>query len=199
MSDECSSDQLSAKDARESKVLKQLLAINVSMFVFELLIGFFGRSTGLIADSLDMFADAAVYGISLYAVGKSLNYKNKAATWSGYIQLALALLVLFEVGRRFFQGGEPSAPLMVFASFVALTANLTCMALISKHRKGAVHMRASWIFSTNDVIANLGVIIAGALVYFFASPWPDLIIGTVISIVVFSGALKILKLSQTDK
>lgn len=54
-------------------------------------------------------------------------------------------------------------------------------------------MRASWIFSTNDVIANLGVIISGALVAIVGSRYPDLIIGTIISMVVVRGGLKILK------
>lgn len=188
----------SSTDADESKVLKQLLAINGAMFIFELVAGLFGRSTGLIADSLDMFADAAVYGISLYAVGRSMGYKKTAAKFSGYMQVALSIMVMFEVVRRFFEGGEPSVPLMVVISFIALVANVTCLLLISKHRKGAVHMRASWIFSTNDVIANFGVILAAGLVYVTKSPWPDLIVGAIISMVVFSGALKILKLSRAS-
>ena len=182
--------------AGESRVLKQLLAINAIMFFVELGIGFAAQSTGLIADSLDMFADAAVYGMSLYAVGKSGHHKRRAARFSGYIQLVLAVMALSEVVRRAFFGGEPDAPLMMGVSFVALIANVTCMALLAKHREGAVHMKASWIFSTNDVIANLGVIAAGSIVYFTSKQWPDLLIGAIIAIVVLRGALKILKISR---
>lgn len=57
-----------ASSASESKVLWQLLAINGFMFVAEMVFGLYAQSAGLIADSLDMFADAAVYGLSLYAV-----------------------------------------------------------------------------------------------------------------------------------
>jgi len=57
-------------------------------------------------------------------------------------------------------------------------------------------MRASWIFSTNDVIANAGVILAGFLVAWTGSRLPDLIVGCMIAVVVFSGALRILRLRQ---
>lgn len=182
--------------AAESRVLKQLLAINAVMFVIELVVGFAAQSTGLIADSLDMFADAAVYGMSLYAVGKAVHYKRRAARFSGYIQLILAVMALSEVLRRAFYGGEPDAPLMMGISLLALIANVSCMALLSKHREGEVHMKASWIFSTNDVIANLGVIAAGAIVYFTKDQWPDLVIGSIIALVVLSGAFKILRISK---
>jgi Co/Zn/Cd efflux system component len=75
---------------------------------------------------------------------------------------------------------------------VALIANVYCLMLISRHRDSGVHMRASWIFSTNDVIANLGVIISGGLVWALGSRYPDLVVGTIISIVVARGGFKIL-------
>lgn len=180
----------------EARVLKILLAINAVMFVVEIALGWFAQSTGLIADSLDMFADAAVYGVSLYAVGKAFQRQRQAARLSGYLQLLLAVMAIVEVARRFYFGSEPFASYMVVVSFVALAANVSCLALISRHRTGGVHMQASWIFSANDVIANMGVILAGALVYVTKSPYPDLIIGGIIAVIVFRGALKILKISS---
>jgi len=56
-----------------------------------------------------------------------------------------------------------------------------CMALLSRHRTGGVHMRANWSFSTNDVLANVGVIAAGALVAWSGSNLPDLVIGSAIA------------------
>lgn len=180
----------------EARVLKILLAINALMFVIEITLGWIAQSTGLIADSLDMFADAAVYGVSLYAVGKALVRQRQAARLSGYLQLLLAATAIFEVGRRFYFGSEPFASYMMAVSLLALVANVSCLALISKHRTGGVHMQASWIFSANDVIANLGVILAGALVFVTKSPYPDLIIGAIIAVIVFRGAIKILKISS---
>lgn len=58
-------------DAAEARTLKILLGINGGMFILEIIVGFIAQSTGLIADSVDMFADAAVYGLALFAVGKA--------------------------------------------------------------------------------------------------------------------------------
>ncbi|MGE3756393.1 MAG: cation transporter [Pseudobdellovibrionaceae bacterium] len=187
------------KSKSESHVLIILFAINGSMFFVELIAGFFAQSAGLIADSLDMFADAIVYGVSLYAVGRAKQLQARAAALSGVFQLILALGALGEVFRRFIFGSEPNSPMMMGISVLALIANVSCLLLLVRHREGAVHMKASWIFSTNDVIANIGVIIAGGLVYFFDSRIPDLIVGLIIAFIVFRGSIVIIKLARSSQ
>jgi len=183
-----------AEDARQSRVLTQLLIINGAMFVIEIVTGFLAQSTGLIADALDMFADAGVYGVSLYAVGRAAAIKLRAARLAGWLQLALAIGALIEVIRRAVFGSEPVSALMMGMGAVALAANVASLLLLARHRGGGAHMRASWIFSTNDVLANLGVIVAGALVLVTGSALPDLVIGTLIALVVANGARRILAL-----
>lgn len=178
----------------EAATLSVLLAINAVMFAVEFAAGVVAQSAGLIADSLDMFADAAVYGLSLYAVGRSGAHKLWAAHLSGRLQLALALGAFVEVVRRLAFGSQPEPPYMMVVAAIALVANVACMYLIARHRKGGAHMRASWIFSTNDVLANLGVMAAGALVAWTGSRLPDLVIGAIIAAVVLSGAIRILRL-----
>lgn len=181
---------------KEAKVLKQLLAINGFMFVFEIIFGIYARSMGLVSDSLDMLADATVYGLSLYAVGKSLSRKKYAAKFSGYLQIVLALAALSETVRRFYFGSDPEGLYMIGIAFIALLANVSCLLILFKHKEGGVHMKASWIFSTNDVIANMGVIAAGFFVYFLRSPYPDLVIGLIVAIIVLRGAMAILKIAK---
>jgi copper chaperone CopZ len=181
-------------DAAEARTLKLLLAINGAMFVFEMIVGLIAQSTGLIADSLDMFADAAVYGLALYAVGRAAVLKVKAAHIAGWLQVLLALGALAEVVRRAVSGSEPESSLMMGIGLVALVANVICLVLIAKKRDRGAHMTASYIFSANDVIANAGVIVAGALVAWTGSSYPDLLIGTVIALVVLNGARRILNL-----
>lgn len=178
----------------ESRVLKQLLVVNGAMFVVELALGMVAESTSLIADSLDMFADAAVYGLSLYAVGRAAVTQRRAARVSGWLQMALALGALTEVVRRAVVGSEPVEALMIAVALVALGANLTCVALLAKHREGGAHLRASWIFSTNDALANLGVVVAGVLVAVTGTSWPDLAVGTAVGLLVLWGAVRILRL-----
>ena len=155
------------------------------------------QSTGLIADSLDMLADAGVYGISLYVVGRGIQLQASAARISGVLQIVLGAGVFVEVCRRLFYGNEPESLLIIAVGAVALVANVFCLVLISRHRDAGVHMRASWIFSANDVIANLGVIISGVLVWLVGNRYPDLLVGAIISALVISGGFKILREART--
>ena len=185
--------RIEARDRTQRRALVPLLAINGLMFVVELAAGIAGQSTGLIADSLDMLADATVYGLSLYAVGKPPQAKARAARLSGVFQMLLALGVIADVLRRFVFGSEPLSKWMVGMGLLALGANMLCLLLIARHRHGEIHMRASWIFSRNDVIANLGVIAAGLLVAWLSSPLPDLVIGLGIAVLVLNGGIRIVR------
>lgn len=182
------------EDRSEASTLKLLLAINGAMFLIEIVLGIVAQSTGLIADSLDMFADAAVYGLALYAVGRAASLKLRAAHLAGWLQVLLALGALAEVIRRFVFGSEPESGLMMGIGALALVANVACLFLITKKKDAGAHMKASYIFSANDVIANLGVIAAGALVAWTGSAYPDLVIGSIIAVVVLNGARRILAL-----
>lgn len=185
--------EVEIKDASQKRVLYWLLGINATMFFVEMTVGILADSTALIADSMDMLADAVVYGIGIYAVGKSILHKAKAAQISGYFQLLLGVIILIDITRRLFLGSEPISSLMIGMGFIALSANVACLMIIRNHKNDEVHMRASWIFSANDVIANMGVIIAGVLVVWLDSRVPDLVIGCIVSIVVLRGAWMILK------
>ena len=160
--------------------------------------GLISKSMGLVADSLDMLADSFVYGISLFAVGGSIVKKKKIANLAGYFQILLALIGFAEVLRRFF-GNEklPDFSTMIIVSILALIANGICLYLLQKSKsKKEAHMKASMIFTSNDIIINTGVIIAALLVNWLNSSTPDLIIGTIVFIIVIQGAIRILKIGR---
>lgn len=182
---------------RESKLLWQVLSINFFFFALELTTGFISNSMGLVADSLDMLADSIVYGLALIAVGGTITRKKNIAKSAGYFQLTLAIFGFIEVIRRFV-GTEtiPAFQTMINISILALIGNGICLYLLQKSKSKEAHMQASMIFTSNDVIVNLGVIIAGGLVYLTNSKYPDLIVGTIVFFIVGKGAIKILKLSK---
>jgi Co/Zn/Cd efflux system component len=188
-------------DVDDSSVQKSLLwtvlLINFSFFVIEALFGFISGSMGLVADSLDMLADAIVYGLSLIAVGAAFASKKTVAKMSGYFQLFLALIGFLEVVRRFI-GLEilPDFRTMISVSVLALIANSVCLYLLQRSKNQEVHIKATMIFTSNDVIINLGVITAGLLVNWLNSGIPDLIIGAIVFIIVTRGAFKILSLAK---
>jgi len=181
----------------QASLLWKVLSINFGFFILEMTTGLISRSMGLVADSLDMLADALVYGLSLFAVGGSMSRKMRIAGVSGYFQMTLAIVGLVEVIRRFLGYEEvPDFRVMIVISVLALIANALCLYLLQKSKSQEAHMKASMIFTSNDIVINLGVIIAGVLVFVLNSKYPDLIIGSIVFIIVTRGALSILKLSK---
>ncbi|MBC3540776.1 cation transporter [Rufibacter sediminis] len=188
----------SASAGDERKLLLLVLGINAAFFLLEITAGFLANSMGLIADSLDMLADALVYGLSLWAVGSTLARQKNIAKMSGYLQLGLAVLGFAEVVRRFLSSETlPDFWTMVGVSAFALIGNSVSLYLLQKSQSKGAHMKASMIFTSNDVIANLGVIMAGGLVYFTQSPMPDLVIGVLVFLLVIRGAFRILSLAKS--
>ncbi len=190
MSDCCVSE---ARNARERKLLWVVLILNGLMFIVEFIAGWLADSSGLLADSLDMLADAMVYSLSLYAVGHSMNRKARAAMLNGSLQLILGCLVLLDVGRRIWLDSTPQPEMMTTIALLALMVNMTCFALLFQFRQGDINLRASWICSRNDVLANAGVLAAASLVTWLESPWPDWLIGAAIAGVVIHSALLIIR------
>src|SRR5690606_21131378 len=133
---------------------------------------------------------------ALMVVGKTIVYKKRVVKLSGYFQITLALLGFTEVVRRYFFPDEmPDYLMMIIISALALAANAASLYILQRSKSKEVHMQASMIFTSNDIIVNAGVIAAGILVLMLASPLPDLIIGVVIFTMVLRGAVRILKLS----
>lgn len=185
---------------QERTLLWQVLGINFLFFVIELTTGLFSHSMGLVADSLDMLADSIVYALALWAVGKASSSKQKIAKVAGYFQLILAIWGFIEVIRRFMGfDSTPAFQTMIIVSVLALIGNATCLYLLQKSKSKEAHMQASMIFTSNDVIVNLGVVIAGVLVYLTDSKYPDLLVGLAVFLIVGQGAIKILNLSKNDK
>ncbi len=189
---------VSGSNQIETRTLGLLLVINAAMFVVELAAGWVAQSAGLIADSLDMLADAGVYTVALLAVGSTTRRKTHAAAVSGVIQLALAVLLAFEIARRAVSGSEPMSLLMILISALALVANAACVVLLRKHRHGEIHMRGALIFSTTDVQVNVGVMVAGLLVMITGVGWPDLVIGAGVCALVVRGGVRILKQAKAS-
>jgi len=181
----------------QSKLLWQVLIINFIFFILEITFGLLSNSMGLVADSLDMLSDSFVYGLSLFAVGAVVVRKKRIAKFSGYVQILLALVGITEVFRRyFFEDDIPDYLTMIIVSVFALMANWLCLFLLQQSKSEEAHMKASMIFTSNDIIINSGVIIAGILVNVLSDRLPDLIIGSIVFVIVLRGAFRILKLAK---
>lgn len=183
----------------EQKILTIALLLNALMFVIGLIAGILAQSTALIADALDMLADASAYALGLWAVGRAIYFKAIIARLSGGILLFLGIGVLFEVGRRMWLGSSPESIIMIAVASLSLLVNTIVLIFLRKFRQGEVHLRATWIFTRADVIANLGVILSGILVMLTKSRYPDLIVGFAIGLYVIREAIEIFRATNINK
>jgi cation diffusion facilitator family transporter len=169
--------------AGQQRVLLIVLAINLIMFVGEFAAGLLADSAALIADSADNLGDAFVYSLSLYVLYRSQRWRAGAAFVKGLIQLGFGLGVAAQVVLKSLHGAEPIGLVMMGAAAVALVGNLTCFALLMRHRGDDVNMRSVWLCSRNDVLGNIGVIVAGLTVAGSGRAWPDLVVGGIMAAV----------------
>lgn len=183
----------------ERRSLWWALALNAAMAGVGGVGGWVAESTGLLADALDMLSDASAYAIALLAIGRSAVFKARAAGWSGAALLLLGAGMLLEVGRRAVQGSEPVSGAMVAIALLSLAVNVTVLRLLRRFREGEVHLRAAWIFTRADVVANLGVIAAALLVLATRSPIPDLVVGAAIGLYVIREALEIVRQARAAR
>ena len=201
MTDQCcetKATELAAVILRQRRVLVVVLAVNVAMFFIEFGTGLMSRSTALLADSLDMLGDSFVYGFSLLVLHRSLMWRARAALAKGVIMAAFGFGVLLEAVLSLRAGVPPLAPAMVAIGTLALVANTYCFSLLWRHRTDDINLRSTWLCSRNDLIANGAVLVAGGLVAWSQSFWPDVIVGIAIAILFLRTAALVIRESLTE-
>lgn len=162
------------------------------MFVIEVTAGWLGHSLGLVADGLDMLADASAYLIALIAVSRGPHFKANAAMLSGLLLLVLGLFVVIEAVLRAKTGEAPEGLLMIGVAAAAAVVNGTVLTLLNRHRDEGVHINATWIFTRVDVIANIAVVISGVAVLVTGIRYLDIMVGAAIGLYVCKEAFEIL-------
>ena len=180
-------------DRQQRRVLSVVLAINVAMFLVELAAGFLAHSTALLADSADMLGDSIAYGFSLYVIGRGPAWQARAALLKGGIMAAFGAGLLIEVGTKLVRGVTPSADIMSGIGALALVANASVLFFLWRHRADDLNMRSVWLCSRNDVIANVGVLLAAVGVALTGSPWPDIAVGLGIAGLFVVSALDVIR------
>jgi Co/Zn/Cd efflux system component len=88
--------------------------------------------------------------------------------------------------------GVPDAPVMGLIGVAALAANVTSVLMLMRYKDGDANVRSVWLCSRNDAIGNVAVMVAAGLVWFFASPWPDLAVAIAMAALFLNSARQIL-------
>ena len=181
-----------AAQTQQRRVLVIVLLVNAGMFVAEFGAGIIAGSAALMADASDMLGDALVYGVSLYAITRSDRWKARAAAFKGVLILILGLGIVVNISVKLTSGVPPSSTLMLIFGGIALVANVFCLSLLWQFRSKDVNMASTFECSRNDVISNVGVLIAAGAVAALASPWPDVVIGGLMAVIMLRSAVRVL-------
>jgi Co/Zn/Cd efflux system component len=177
----------------ERRTLWVVLLLNAAIAGGFFVSGFFADSSALVANGVDNSADVAVYAISLAALSRGDQWKTRAAKASGAMLLLFAVAILVDVARRYLQGSEPIGATMMIMSAIAAVVNYICLRLLPRLEKPDVNLRAATTFSFNDFVSNGGILIAGALVMWLGSNWPDLLVGLATAAIAIKGGAEILR------
>jgi len=187
--------EITALRVSHGRVLWIVLVINAVMFFVEGTAGLFAHSTSLLADALDMLGDALVYGFSLFVLARSVRWQTSAALMKGIFMLAFGVGVLIEAAYKVLHPVMPGVETMGIVGGLALAANLACFFLLYRHRSDNLNMSSTWLCSRNDLIANVGVLLAAGSCYLLSSRWPDIIVGVIIAGVFIESAFHVLRQS----
>ena len=175
-----------------------VVLLNVGYGVIEIFGSFLSGSQALQADALDFVGDGLISFLGLIAVGWGLAARAKAALLQGVFLGLLGLGVIGSTLYRVFVEHEPETLLMGGFAVVAFIVNVAAALVLLPHRKGDANMRAVWLFSRNDAIGNLAVVVAAVLVWALGSPWPDLLVAFAVAGLFLQSAWSIIRDARSD-
>lgn len=189
----CGPNDLTHTTAAYRRALWIAVLLNIGYGAVEMVGGFLAGSQALKADALDFLGDGSITLMGLLAISWGAAWRARAAFVQGAFLATLGIAVLAMTTYRVVVLQTPEAELMGAFAIVALTVNAAAAMVLMKHRTGDANVRAVWLFSRNDALANLAVVIAAGVVWLTGSAWPDLIVAAIIAGIFLHSAFEILR------
>jgi cation diffusion facilitator family transporter len=180
------------------RALWLVVALNLGFGVIEVVGGLVAGSQALLADSLDFLGDGTITLLGLLALGWAATARAKIAYAQGLFLLTLDIGVIGVAIWRAMTATAPEAELMGGIGLAALAVNVTAALILSRYREGDANVRAVWLFSRNDALANVAVIVAAGLVAWTDRAWPDLAVAAVIAALFLHSAFEILRSARAE-
>ncbi len=191
----CHADEKrAASDPAYRRALWIVVILNLGFGLIEIVGGFFARSQALKADALDFLGDGSITLVGLLALGWAEHQRARVALAQGWFLAALGVGVISMAVWRALHAIPPEAEIMGGLGIAGLVVNVTAaMALMPFRDKGDANARAIWLFSRNDALANIAVVVAAGLVFLLKSAWPDLIVAAIIALLFLHSAWEIIR------
>jgi cation diffusion facilitator family transporter len=180
------------------RALWAVVLLNVGYGVVEFVGGFIADSQGVKADALDFIGDGSITLLGILAIGWSAKWRARMALLQGIFLALLGVGVLASAAYRVFVENTPEAGLMLLFGLVACAVNITAAGILMKFREGDANVRAVWLFSRNDALGNLALVVGAGLVWVTDTGWPDLVIASVVALLFLQSAWEIIRRSVSE-
>jgi cobalt-zinc-cadmium efflux system protein len=188
-----SEPELDPANPDQRRTLWIVLILNLLLTAGFAVGGVIGDSSALLANALDNGSDSLVFIISLIAMGRGKAWKTGAARFCAVMLLLFAAGILADAVRRFLGGSEPLGSAIMIMGVIGAAVNALCLWLLMRLKAKDVNLRAATTFSFNDFASNGGIFLAGALVMWTGSNWPDLAVGAAVAAIAVHGAIDIFR------
>ena len=182
-------------DALGRRALVIAFIINLIMMAVDLWYGLMMNSASLLGDAANNSGDVFILGSSILVLSSTNEVKNRLALFKGIIMTVFGLWAFYHVYLGLIGESVLSGDIISIVGVMSLAGNTSVAFMMYKHQHKDINFMSAFICCRNDAIASAGIILAGLLVMFTGSFWPDVIIGTMIAIIVCHGGIKIIRLS----
>ena len=188
--------------------LKITLGLVLVIMVAEVVGGILSNSLALISDAGHMLTDAMALALSLFAMNlarrpatatKTYGYHRAeimAALTNGAVLIVISVLIFYQAFQRFSALPTVKSPLMLAVAAIGLIANLIGLFLLRRVSHKSINVKAAFWHVIGDTLSSVGVIIAGAIIYFTGWNIADPILAVVIGVIILWGAVRIVRESS---
>ncbi|MES2336434.1 MAG: cation transporter [Pseudomonadota bacterium] len=181
----------------ERHALLWALILNASLAGIEIVAALWSRSVALMADAVDFVEDSTIFALALVVGASKPEAKRRFGLVVAGLMALPGLAALWQVWRQLASGMVPEGGTIWAVSALALAANLATAAVILAARRGpapaSLGLRAAWLSSRNDALANVAMIGAGVAVSLTGSGLPDIVVGVAVALLHLSGGWAILR------
>lgn len=184
--------------SRARTIVTVVAIINLVGCLGEVVVASIIGSASLFADAADFLEDFLINLLVVTALGWSVASRRKASYLLAGLILIPAVAALGMAAWKVVSGEIPEPMTLSATAIVAMVLNFMCAVLLLQLRAGNALMRGAWLAARNDVAANLLILGAGVLMMFWASVWPDVIVGVVIGIINLSAAKEVFEQANAE-
>lgn len=180
------------------KALWIVVLLNAGYGIVEMVGGFMADSQALKADALDFLGDGSITLLGLLAIGWSFRLRARSALIQGIFLGVMGISILAYTIYRTQVLQTPEAGMMGVFGIIALLINILAAVVLLPHRKGDANVRTVWLFSRNDALGNILVVVAAGFVFLTDTSWPDLIAAGIIAIIFLQSSRSIIKDARAE-